>query len=58
MWLELELVRTDSPQLAGAIGPMGGSRQPFTGVMELVAIIERLLDEHRDPLGGEPCGGH
>jgi hypothetical protein len=57
VWIELELARTDSPQLAGAIGPRGGSRQPFTGVMELVAIIERLLDEHRDDLGDDPRGG-
>jgi hypothetical protein len=57
MWLELELARTDSPQLSGAIGPVGGSRQPFTGVMELVAIIERLLDEHPDHLGDDPRGG-
>lgn len=48
MWLELELSRTASAQLAGTIGRVGGDRHTFTGLMEMIAVIERLIDEGSD----------
>jgi hypothetical protein len=53
MWLELEIANSESPRLAGNVGRVGGQRHTFTGVMELIAVIERLLDEIAPHDGGE-----
>jgi hypothetical protein len=40
----LTLDQHDRPPLRGAIVEPDGTRWPFVGVLELVAVIERLLE--------------
>lgn len=44
MRIEIDVHRTPTGTLAGSAGIPGGARHAFTGVMELVAVLERLLD--------------
>ena len=45
MRLELDIEQTTAGSLLGTVGPPGGAQQVFTGVMELLALLERLLEQ-------------
>ena len=46
MLIQLTLGRSTTGILVGTVGSPDGPRHPFTGIMELVAILERQLAEH------------
>jgi len=42
---ELDIEQTTAGTLIGTVGPPGGTRHEFTGIMEFVALLERLLEQ-------------
>jgi hypothetical protein len=40
------------PRLSGQVEAPDGTRWPFVGVLELIAVVERLVDARRTDPGG------
>ncbi|AEA28014.1 hypothetical protein ACFQ34_17260 [Pseudonocardia benzenivorans] len=48
MRIQLDLFRSGDGRLEGVVSPPGGGREPFTGVLDLLRVLEGIDLPDRD----------